>query len=116
MLTMQTIKKNWVYIFFVFALIVFAIRKLSVKKEENTGGKEFVTVKTIHTNSGWGYEIYKGDSIFIRQETIPAIQGNKAFVNEEQAKNIGKLAASKLSKQQFPTISVQELDSCGITR
>ena len=114
---MQTIKKNWVYIFFAAALLFFIMRRLT-KKEADTSaaGKVHITVKAFQINGGWGYEIYKGDSLFIRQESIPAIQGNKAFATKEDAEKIGDLAASKVPKFQFPTISVQELDSCKIAR
>jgi hypothetical protein len=115
MLTMQTIKKNWVYILFALAVVFFVYKKL-IKKTNDKDNKHGITVKTIHTALGWGYDIYKNDTLFIHQEMIPAAAGNKGFANEEEALTIGKLAASKMKTMQFPTITAAELDSCKITR
>jgi len=79
---------------------------------------KYITSKTIHSDSlGWGYEIYANDTLLIHQTFIPAVQGKKGFVSEEEAKTIAKLVIKKMATSKgLPPISVQELDSCGITR
>jgi hypothetical protein len=81
-------------------------------------GNKRVSLKTIQNKSGWGYQILVNDSLYINQETIPVIQGNKAFVSKEDAEKIGNLMITKIKQHsnKLPTITVQELDSCGIIR
>jgi hypothetical protein len=117
---MQTIKKYWVTILFVISLIFFvATRFIGHKQidENKKHGLVHVTMKPIQLEGGWGYEIYANDSLYIRQDVIPAVSGRKLFVSKEQAEKIGNLVVTKLvrEKVQLPSITVHELDSCGIT-
>lgn len=77
-----------------------------------------LTSKTIHSDSlGWGYEIYANDTLIIQQRFIPAVPGKKGFVSKEQAKTVAGLVIKKMATtKDFPHVSIQELDSCGITR
>lgn len=110
------IKKNWVYVLFTFSVILFVVTRFT--KCNNHKGMKYVTSKTIHSDSlGWGYEIYANDTLVIHQAFIPAVQGRKGFVSEDQAKTIARLVIKKMStSKDLPHITVQELDSCGITR
>jgi len=133
------IKRNWVYILFVLSVIIFITSKWIEKKQDSntevnietlgrdhkTGKNDSVYIKhlhlssrTIHGNLGWGYEILKNDSVYIRQEIIPAIQGRKSFISEEEANRIANLVLYKMKrgKLQFPDITIHDLDSCKITR
>jgi len=77
---MQTIKKNWVYIFFFISLMIFIYSKF-IRKEKDPS-KVYLEMKTIQTSAGWGYEIYANDSLYIRQENIPAIKSSsESFVS-----------------------------------
>ncbi len=109
---MQTIKKNWVYIFFFISLMIFIYSKF-IRKEKDPG-KVYFEMKTIQTSAGWGYEIYANDSLYIRQENIPAIEGKKSFETKEEASTIGNLALEKLKKGNIPQITTRDLDSCHI--
>lgn len=106
------IKKNWIYILFVFSLIVyFTSAYISWKNSY------IVESKVIKSGSGWGYEIYVGKKVFITQRNIPAIIGIKQFVSEEQAKKVADLVIIKLkNKQSPPSVTTNELDSLGIVR
>ena len=73
-------------------------------------------MKTFQTSSGWGYEIYANDSIYIHQENIPAIEGKKSFETKEDASIIGNVALEKLKKGKIPMINIKDLDSCHIKR
>lgn len=111
------LKKNWIYFLFAFAVLLFVYTQFIRKKPtEDREGKVLVTIKTVHTSAGWGYEVYRNDTLSIVQHTIPAIGGNKGFVSEEQAKAVANLALQKLKAGHFPTIEIRELDSIGITR
>lgn len=110
-LTIQMIKKYWVYILFVLSVIVFTITQYQ-KHQKNA-----IVVKTKQFGkSGWGYEIYVKDSVYISQDVIPSISGRKAFASENEAKKVGELMVAKMKKNLRPVITDFELDSLKITR
>jgi Domain of unknown function (DUF4907) len=77
----------------------------------------YVELKIIKTDFGYGYEIYKNHQPFIRQDFIPAIEGRKGFVNEEEAKRLANYIIKKMTegKMQFPSVTPAEIDSLHIT-
>lgn len=108
--TTQMIKKYWVYILFIAAIIVFGVTQYN---KHIKGG---ITLKTKQTKLGWGYEIYAKNKLLIVQDFIPSIAGNKAFATEVQAKQVGELMVFKMKKNQIPDITAHELDSLHITQ
>jgi len=107
------IKKNWIYLLFALAALLFTFthfKSLPINETDQVN----VSLKTFHTGIGWGYDIYTNDSLYIHQEYMPAIDGRKGFETEEEANKIGKLVMTKLKYNKFPMISLKELDSCGI--
>ena len=85
-------------------------------RKQKDPNKVFLEMKVVKTATGWGYEIFANDSLYIKQEDIPAIPGEKSFVTKEDATVIGNLALEKLKKGNIPYISEKELDSCHIKR
>jgi hypothetical protein len=71
---------------------------------------------TGNEKTGWGYEIYKKEKLFIDQPIIPAIGGNRKFKTTRDAKIIGELVILKLvgKNSDLPSISINELDSLKI--
>ena len=111
----RSIKKHWIYFLFVFAVSFFAVTSLVQKN--NTHNQEIqLTLKTFHTNLGWGYDVYTNDSVYIHQPYIPALEGRKGFASEAQAIQTGNLAISKMKQRKLPVISLAELKSIGITK
>lgn len=110
---MQTIKKNWVYLLFLVAAILAATRFCSRETEKE--GVMHLSMRTFPVNNGWGYELLTNDSVYIRQEFIPAITGKKAFATKEDAEKTAGLALRKLHTTRFPMITLKELDSLGVT-
>ncbi len=108
------IKKNWIYILFGFSLILFVVTRFT----NNHKGMVQLTSTMIHSDSlGWGYEIYAGKKLVIHQAIIPLVQGKKGFVSEEQAQTVANLIIKKMVVHKgLPSLSISELDSCGITR
>jgi hypothetical protein len=115
-LIISMIKKYWVYILFVFAVSLFIFTRFRERKKTNDLVK--ISVKTFQSQLGWGYDIYKNDSVYIHQEFIPAIAGRKGFATSADAEKIGQLAIAKMKyqHQQLPVILLSELDSCKISR
>ena len=114
---MQWIKKNWIYGLFIFAVGLFIFTRFKGGAPQNPGLVR-ISMKTFHTSNGWGYDIYRDDSIHVHQEFIPAVEGRKGFASQADAEKIGNLAAAKMIKykQQLPEILLSDLDSCKIAR
>ncbi len=113
---MTWIKKNWIYGLFIFAVVLFIVTRFKSKTPHPELVK--ISLKTFRTDMGWGYDIYKDDSIYVHQEFIPAVEGRKGFVSKADAEKIGNLAIEKMTKrkQTLPEILLSDLDSCKITR
>ena len=109
------LKKNWIYILFGFAVILFVITRFT-KKVAKHPDEIAVTLKTYETSFGWGYDIYTNDSLYIHQEYMPAVEGRKGFANKEDADKIGQLAIARLKYSKLPVITLADLDSIGIKR
>ncbi len=75
-----------------------------------------VDLNSFRTKLGWGYEIRVDSKPFIRQETIPAIAGNKSFSTEADALKTGKAVAIKLSRGLLPSLSKKEIEELGVYR
>ena len=66
-------------------------------------------------SDGYGYNIFMDGKLYVHQPNIPALQGNRGFASEEQARRVSSLVIEKINKHILPpTISVSELDSLGI--
>lgn len=109
---MSTIKKNFVWIVFLFSVVLFVYTYypdiLNIRNRKN------VHYKIVQEDGNWGYDIYKKDSIFIHQMTIPALQGIHRFASESDAQKVAELAVKKMKLSFFPVISIKELDSLAI--
>jgi len=100
--------------------------KTKIKKEEvQTRNSEKTTQKTtpsaynykIIGNSGnFGYQILDAmGKLIINQPNIPAIQGNKGFATESDARKAAEFVIQKIDKGHFPpTFTLAELDSLRI--
>lgn len=75
---------------------------------------------TIHNKlkySGYGYDIYINNALYIHQPYMPSVQGNNGFTTEAKAKRTGEFVAYKISNKIIPpSVSPAELDSIGVLR
>ncbi len=71
-------------------------------------------VKTIALEDGWGYSISYKRKALIRQEYLPAVQGNIRMENRWQARKLGKLVKEKLEEGQSPAVTLEELQTLGL--
>jgi hypothetical protein len=59
----------------------------------------------------WGYDILMGGRQYIHQAEMPAVGGNKGFVQERQARQVGQLVLEKLKQGIMPpSISAEEVN------
>lgn len=78
-----------------------------------TRNKE-LNLASIKTTSGWGYVITLKEKIIIKQTVIPVISENKSFETEEEALKIGQLVLDKLSSNESPTVTKEDLSLLSI--
>jgi hypothetical protein len=74
----------------------------------------FIQARPIQSSLGWGYEVVADGKTYIHQEFIPAIPGKHGFKTKEDALKVGQKVISKISANQVPTITVDELKGMGI--
>jgi len=71
----------------------------------------------ISGSKGWGYDIYINGTKYIHQPHMPAINGEEGFKSKEDAVKTAELIARKINNNMMPpSISVNELDSLGVSR
>jgi hypothetical protein len=107
---MEYIKRNWIYILFGLSVVFFVYRKYIYHPHNQ------IRVTTFQTPQGWGYDIKINDSIFIHQNLIPGIEGNKGFAKQNDAAKVGNLVLYKMKNRQMPLVTLKELDSLQIER
>ncbi|PIP55035.1 MAG: hypothetical protein COX07_02090 [Bacteroidetes bacterium CG23_combo_of_CG06-09_8_20_14_all_32_9] len=101
------------------------------KKEpvkENPYAKAKIEIKTYQTNiqivnadnindSNWGYDIYIYNALYIHQPNIPAINGNRGFKSENDARKIAAFVVNKIRNNNMPpSVKISELDSIGVLK
>ncbi len=70
---------------------------------------------TGNEQNGYGYDVFEGNRIFIRQPSVPGMPGNKGIATKNDAEKVAKLVIKKLSNNIMPpTISRHELDNLKI--
>jgi hypothetical protein len=83
-----------------------------VKNKQVAIAPKEIDVQPFVTDIGWGYVIYRKGKPYIRQNTIPVIEGNQGFSTREKALKAGQLVVYKIEHALLPpTVSKQELDS-----
>lgn len=67
--------------------------------------------------TGFGYDIYIHDAMYVHQPHIPAINGNRGFKTKEQATKAAEFVIHKIRNNIMPpSMSVEELDSLGVLK
>jgi hypothetical protein len=72
--------------------------------------KELVfTSRVFPCISGWGYDILVNDKLFIHQESVPVLSGEKGFPKKDQADQAAQLIINKMKQGRAPTLTTFEL-------
>ena len=70
-----------------------------------------------NNTTGFGYDIYNNDALYIHQPNIPAIAGNRGFSNAENAQKTANLVVYKIRHNILPpSVTKQEMDSMGVLK
>lgn len=83
----------------------------SITQELTTSDHSF-SHKIIQGEHGWGYEIYEGETMMIRQLHIPSVPGINGFETEEKATIAADYILNEVANGNFPpTVNKDILDS-----
>jgi len=86
-------------------------------EDDSSGVVRTIETTVFQVGDGWGYDVFVDGKRFIHQPYIPALQGNKAFDAESDAKKVAEFVAGKIRMNSIPpTVSYQELDSLGVIK
>ena len=65
--------------------------------------------------TGFGYDIYRNNTLYIHQPNIPAVAGTEGFSTAQNAYKAAMLVAYKIQNNILPpSVSTYELDSIGV--
>ena len=97
-------------------LLVIVIIGFS-SKPGNNDHKNMLPVEsaTFKVGNGWGYNIMVDHKVFIHQQIIPAIEGNKTFASKDDAEKTSNLVVQKITTKKLPSVTKRELDSLQIS-
>lgn len=112
---MQTKHTPLINLAIVLAMLV-GMFSCSNHTSSETADKVQVSGQTFKQADGWGYVILIDNKVFIKQEFIPAIQGNKRFASETDAAKVAELVVNKLMRQESPGIKIEELKLLGVNK
>jgi len=97
-----------------FSISISCVEKESVKQPD-AENRQKIEAAVFKINNGWGYNVFLNGKIYIKQDRIPAVQGNTPFVTQDDAWKTADLMIQKIRKNILPpSITIYELDSLGI--
>ena len=101
-----------IYLFLFQNILVNNDSVIYDKKNFQEGPSSAFTIKVIPAQEKtYGYEIYQGKKLVIRQENIPGLSGMKGFRRKSDAGKVARLVTEKLSKGIMPpTIEKAEME------
>ncbi len=117
---MNILTKLLYFLFLVvlFPTSVFAQAAAAPNPKVQVATPQFKSTQTVKykvissEDNTWGYEILVDEVRYIRQLSIPGVQGNKGFDRKEQAVKAAELVVKKIRNNEMPpTISSKELSS-----
>lgn len=110
---MRTSKKKSILV--ILLSVAITIVSYAIVHKNASNDRLPVTLHPFELKKGnWGYAIMVDGKIFIKQECIPAIPGNKTFRSKNEAVKAGNAVMQKLIKGQRPTLSSNEVIALGV--
>ncbi|MBO0320729.1 DUF4907 domain-containing protein [Muricauda sp. CAU 1633] len=73
-----------------------------------------IHAEVILAGEGYGYQIYHGERVLIKQEFIPAVHGTKPFTSPTDARRVAKLVMEKITKRVSPEITQSEIEALDV--
>lgn len=82
----------------------------NVKQTEN----QSLYTEVFKQDNGFGYQILTNNKILIKQNFIPAIQGEHPFKSKEEAVLVAELVKKQLLENKSPIVSTDDLSNLKI--
>ena len=105
---------TYILVFFTITLVATYFSSLIYKQEEMRKLNTQLELVIRQTKYGWSYEIFKNETMLVKQDLIPGVSGKQYFKTKNDAKKIGLLVLSKLRNNQPPLIYAKDLEVNGI--
>ena len=101
---------KYVSIFIIIGISVLLV-SYRILKEENKEGNlsSQYTLKVINKDAHWIYEISQNNSVLIRQEYIPVVNGKQKFRTKKDAEAIGSIVLNRLINNKPPRVTKEDL-------
>lgn len=101
---------------YLFLLAIIALCSCSQPSATNHAEGGFPEYKTAVRSfpvpgNGWGYIINVNGKDFIRQETVPVLQGYHVFRTEKDAEAVGNWVATRIRRNEKFTLTLPVLKS-----
>lgn len=90
----------------IISVLIFLFGKTNKEHSENQHKLSF---KIFLKQSGWGYDIFADDKLFIHQELVPVLPTQKGFSKKEYAEKAALMVIHKLEQNHLPTLAKDEL-------
>lgn len=107
-------KKSYILLMASLILAIAIIGFSAKPGNSDRGNMLLVESATFEVPGGWGYNILVDHRIFIHQQIIPAVEGNKAFASKIDAEKTSNLIVHKITNRLLPAVTKRELDSLQI--
>ena len=93
-------------------------KQINAAPKENPYKNAKIDIKVFENKepnlTGFGYDIFIYDAMYVHQPHIPAINGNRGFHTKEQATRAAEFVSYKIRNNIMPpSLTVEELDSLG---
>lgn len=95
-------------------LLLIGLIYFAVKISLDNWTKNKIEITTFKIKGGYGYLLSSNNKILIKQKYIPAIQKIKVFCTENEAFKIAVIVKKKITNNESPTLSVDELKNQNI--
>nr|WP_299175679.1 DUF4907 domain-containing protein [uncultured Allomuricauda sp.] len=97
----------------VFGILVCLVL-LKTQLSNTTAEKAEIHAEIITVEHGYGYQILIGEKLLVKQQFIPAINGEVAFQTRNDAKKVADLVKTKLINRLNPEVSLEDLVNLNI--
>lgn len=90
---------------FIWPVILFILLTVSCSEKQSDFKAE-----VFKQENGYGYNILVKNKIFIKQNTIPAVMGNKVFCDSIDALKVSNMVLLLLEQNKIPTITKDDIE------
>ncbi|WP_400072269.1 DUF4907 domain-containing protein [Zobellia russellii] len=93
--------------------VVVVYITLNYRAVETKGARP--RLETIAVGKGYGYQILYKEKVLVKQDFIPAVQGDRIFVSKKEAKRVGNEVLRRIIKGEAPFVTISQLRDLNIS-